>query len=94
MANSQAAFQGLPYQIAAKTGTAEAKRKVNGVTVEFTNGFMISYAPADDPEIAVVIAVENITSGGMGAYVRDVYEAYFNRNSEVTNTQQSGTVLN
>lgn len=94
MANSQAAFQGLPYQIAAKTGTAEAKRKVNGVTVEFTNGFMISYAPADNPEIAVVIAVENITSGGMGAYVRDVYEAYFNRNSEVTNTQQSGTVLN
>lgn len=94
MANSQAAFQGLPYQIAAKTGTAEAKRKVNGVTVEFTNGFMISYAPADNPEIAVVIAVENITSGGMGAYVRDVYEAYFNGNSEVTNAQQSGTVLN
>ena len=94
MANSQAAFQGLPYQIAAKTGTAEAKRKVNGVTVEFTNGFMISYAPADNPEIAVVIAVENITSGGMGAYVRDVYEAYFNRNSEITNAQQSGTVLN
>ena len=94
MANSQAAFQGLPYQIAAKTGTAEAKRKVNGVTVEFTNGFMISYAPADNPEIAVVIAVENITSGGMGAYVRDVYEAYFNRNSEVTQSQQSGIVLN
>lgn len=93
MANSQAAFQGLPYQIAAKTGTAEAKRKINGTTVEFTNGFMISYAPADDPQIAVVIAVENITSGGMGAYVRDVYEAYFNRNSQVTASQQQNTVL-
>ena len=93
MANSQAAFQGLDYQIAAKTGTAEAKRKVNGATVEFTNGFMISYAPADNPQIAVVIAIENVTSGGLGNYVRDVYEAYFNRNSEVTNSQQSGTML-
>ena len=94
MGSSQAAFQGLPYQIAAKTGTAEAKRKVNGATVEFTNGFMISYAPADDPQIAVVIAIENVTSGGLGNYVRDVYEAYFNSGSGVTNSQQSGTVLN
>lgn len=94
MGSSQAAFQGLPYQIAAKTGTAEAKRKVNGTTVEFTNGFMISYAPADDPQIAVVIAIENVTSGGLGNYVRDVYEAYFNSGSGVTNSQQSGTVLN
>ena len=93
MANSQAAFQGLPYQIAAKTGTAEAKRKVNGTTVEFTNGFMISYAPADDPQIAVVIAIENVTSGGLGAYVRDVYEAYFNSGSGVTNSQQNNVVL-
>ena len=73
--------------------TAEAKRKINGTTVEFTNGFMISYAPADDPQIAVVIAIENVTSGGLGNYVRDVYEAYFNSGSGVTNSQQSGTVL-
>ncbi len=94
MANSQAAFKGLPYQIASKTGTAEAKRKVNGATVEFTNGFMISYAPAENPQIAVVIAIENVTSGGLGNYVKDVYEAYFNSGSVVTNSQQSGTVLN
>lgn len=93
MGSSQAAFQGLPYQIAAKTGTAEAKRKVNGATVEFTNGFMISYAPADDPQIAVVIAIENVTSGGLGNYVRDVYEAYFNSGSGVTNSQQNNVVL-
>ena len=86
-------FKNYPIKIAAKTGTAEAKRKVNGTTVEFTNGFMISYAPADDPQIAVVIAIENVTSGGLGNYVRDVYEAYFNSGSGVTNSQQSGTVL-
>ena len=94
MANSQAAFQGLPYQIAAKTGTAEAKRKVNGTTVEFTNGFMISYAPADDPQIAVVIAIENVMSTGLPNYVKEVYDAYFSRNSDITNSQQSGSILN
>ena len=93
MANSQLAFQNLDYQVAAKTGTAEAAKKENGVLIEYTNGFMISYAPADDPQIAVVIAIENVDSSGLGNYVREVYDAYFNRNSDVTASQQSGTIL-
>lgn len=94
MANTLAAFQDTEYQVAAKTGTAQAKKKVNGVVVEYTNGFMISYAPADDPQIAVVIAVENVMSSGLGNYVKEVYDAYFSRNSDVSASQQSGTVLN
>lgn len=93
MANTVTAFQGLDYSVASKTGTAQAKKKVGDVVVSYTNGFMISYAPADNPQIAVVIAIENVTSGGLGNYVRDVYEAYFNRDSEVTSSQQSNTVL-
>lgn len=93
MANTQSAFRDLDYQVAAKTGTAQAKKKVNGVVVEYTNGFMISYAPADNPEIAVVIAVENVMSTGLGNYVKEVYDAYFSRNSDVTSSQQSGTIL-
>ncbi len=93
MANSLAAFQDTDYQVASKTGTAQAKKKVNGVTVAYTNGFMISYAPADNPQIAVVIAVENVMSSGLGNYVKEVYDAYFSRNSDITNSQQSGTVL-
>ena len=93
MANSLAAFQGMDYKVASKTGTAQAKKKVNGVTVSYTNGFMISYAPADNPQIAVVIAIENVDSSGLGNYIREVYEAYFNRNSDVTASQQSGTIL-
>ncbi len=93
MANSLAAFQGLDYKVASKTGTAQAKKKVNGVTVAYTNGFMISYAPADNPQIAVVIAIENVDSSGLGNYIREVYEAYFNRNSDVTESQQSGVIL-
>lgn len=93
MANSQLAFQNLDYQVAAKTGTAEAAKKENGVLIEYTNGFMISYAPADNPQIAVVIAVENVMSGGLGNYVKDVYEAYFSRYADISESQQSGTVL-
>ncbi len=93
MANSLAAFQGVEYKVASKTGTAQAKKKVNGVTVSYTNGFMISYAPADNPQIAVVIAIENVDSSGLGNYVREVYDAYFNRNSDITSSQQNNTVL-
>ena len=93
MANSLAAFQGMDYKVASKTGTAQAKKKVNGVTVAYTNGFMISYAPADNPQIAVVIAIENVDSAGLGNYIREVYEVYFNRNSDVTASQQTGTIL-
>lgn len=84
MANTFAAFRELPYQVASKTGTAQIKKKINGVMVEYTNGFMISYAPADNPQIAVAVAIENVTSAGIASYVRDIYEAYFNRNSTVT----------
>lgn len=94
MANSLAAFQDIDYQVASKTGTAQAKKKVNGAIVSYTNGFMISYAPADNPQIAVVIAVENVMSSGLGNYVKEVYDAYFSRNSDATQSQQSGTVLN
>lgn len=93
MANTLSVFREADYQVASKTGTAQAKRKVNGVTVEFTNGFMISYAPADDPQIAVVVAVENVRSAGLGNYVREVYDAYFSRNEDITPSQTEGNVL-
>lgn len=87
------AFQNLPYNVACKTGTAQAKKKVNGQLVEFTNGFMISYAPAEDPQIAVVIAIENSTSGGLATYVSEVYKAYFELNSSVTPSQPENAIL-
>ncbi len=93
MANTLSAFRNLDYQVASKTGTAQAKRKVNGSIVEYTNGFMISYAPAENPQIAVVIAVENVMSTGLGNYVREVYDAYFSRNSDITQSQQGNDIL-
>ena len=94
MADTVSAFNMLDYDVASKTGTAQAKKKVGDVYVEYTNGFMISYAPADNPQIAVVVAIENVTSGGLGNYVAEVYEAYFNRDSEISSSQQNGIILN
>ncbi len=94
MADTVSAFKQLDYQVAAKTGTAQVKKKVDGELVTYTNGFMISYAPADNPEIAVVIAIENVRSSGLGNYVKEVYDAYFSRNADITESQQSGTILN
>lgn len=94
MANTYTSLREADYQVAAKTGTADAKKRVNGVTVSYTNGFFISYAPADNPQIAVVIAVENVKSAGLPNYAKEVYDAYFSRNSEITNSQQSGNILN
>lgn len=94
MANTYASLRDADYQVAAKTGTADAKKRVNGVTVEYTNGFFVSYAPADNPQIAVVIAVENVKSAGLANYAKEVYDAYFSRNSDITNSQQSGNILN
>lgn len=94
MANTYTSLREAEYQVAGKTGTADAKKRVNGVVVEYTNGFFVSYAPAENPEIAVVIAIENVKSAGLPNYVKEVYDAYFSRNSDVTESQQSGTVLN
>lgn len=94
MADTSRFFSKLDYKVAAKTGTAEAKKRVNGQLVEYTNGLMISYAPADNPKIAVAIVVENVMSSGMAQYITDVYNAYFSLNSGVTESQQDNTLLN
>ena len=93
MAQTLSAFRKLPYSVASKTGTAQAKKKVDGVWVEYTNGFMISYAPADNPQIAVAVAVENVSSTGLALYVSAIYEAYFNRNSNISSSQQGNIIL-
>lgn len=89
------AFKNLPVQVAAKTGTAESKAKVNGSIVEGLNGFMISFAPYDNPEIAVAVAIENLNSGSATAVlVADIYDAYFNTAENFTAEQGYNTVLN
>ena len=66
------AFQGLPFQVGAKTGSAQTGLQSDSHAV------FVCFAPFDDPEIAVAIAVEHGGSGGELAYMAaDVLSYYF-----------------
>ena len=89
------AFKSLPVSVAAKTGTAESKAKVGGKIESGLNGFMISFAPADNPQIAVSVAIENLNSGSATAMlVADIYKAYFGTASEIDAIDSQNTALN
>lgn len=67
-------FQGMTVPVAGKTGTAEAPGAES-----LPHSWFAAYAPADDPEIAVVVMVENAGEGSTVAapMVRQVVEAYY-----------------
>ena len=65
-------FRNYPIKVAGKSGTAQ----VTGT--ERDNGLFISYAPFDDPQIAVCVVIEGGDSGNnVAPVVRDIYNAYF-----------------
>ena len=64
---------GYSYAIpaGAKTGTASVPKGT-------ANGIFVSFAPADDPEIAVCVVVEHGAHGNyVGSVARDIFDAYF-----------------
>lgn len=89
----KSAFAGLPIKAAAKTGTSEVKKKYDGVIVEGNNGFLITYAPYDDPEIAIALVVETANTGSMTASIAaDIYQYYFSE-KPLKSVQQYNTFL-
>lgn len=65
-------FQSLPFQAGAKTGSAQ----VTGQNE--SNAVFVCFAPYDDPEIAVAIAVEHGGSGSeLASMAADVLRYYF-----------------
>ena len=66
-------FRNYPVTVAAKTGTAPT-----GVSNHSDNGAFVCYAPADDPQIAVVVYGERAGHGrSLGDVARAVLDAYF-----------------
>lgn len=69
-------FKDFNIEIGGKTGSAEA-----GVNNSIVNAWFVGFAPYDNPEIAVIVMVEN---GGHGYYTADVVKAvvdeYFGAN--------------
>ncbi len=91
----QAAFSNLTIETAAKTGTSQVIRtNAGGQSFVGNNGFLISYAPADNPKIALCVAVEGAPSGtAVAPIAARIYDYYFGENSNLTQLQSEGTLI-
>jgi cell division protein FtsI/penicillin-binding protein 2 len=91
-------FRGVDYSPAGKTGTAQAfydgpqRKKFGKLAPEVMNLSLVSYAPTDNPEIAMAVLVPWVYQGNTGPNVnelvgRRVMDAYFN----LKKTRQAAT---
>lgn len=88
------AFKDLPVKAAAKTGTSQVDRKINGQTITTNNGFLITYAPADNPQIAICIAAEGAGSGSsLAPIAASIYDYYFTEMGTLDKPQQENQLL-
>lgn len=70
-------FSDLGMTIAGKTGSAETGED------DKVNGWFTGFAPYDDPEIAVVVLIENAGSGGNAAPAgKEIIQSYFGINAK------------
>ena len=73
---ARSVFRNFPISVGGKTGSAEAPNNK-------VNAWFAAFAPFDEPEIAVIVMVEN---GGHGNYaaeaVRNIMSEYFGMNTE------------
>lgn len=77
-------FKNFNIEVGGKTGSAQVGNKEQGTAK--THAWFVGFAPFDDPEIAVVILVENGGSGGYTAEAaRDVMAQYFGMNTNQVN---------
>ena len=82
-------FKDYPITVCAKTGTAQT-----GIPNTSDNGAFVCYAPAEDPQIAVVVYGEKAGHGSsLGEVARAVLDSYFgigSGNAAVTGENQLG----
>ena len=65
-------FVGLPFQVGAKTGSAQVDGQVEA------NAVFVCFAPYDDPEVAMALVVQRGGSGSeLGAMAADILSYYF-----------------
>lgn len=81
----EGSFDDTIVDVACKTGTSTVEKTINGQKGIYTNGFLITFAPYDDPEIAVAVAVEGAYSGGSLAPVASsIYNYYYKNKTTVS----------
>lgn len=65
-------FAGFPVSVAGKTGSAQVPGG--------TNGLFIGYAPAENPQIALSVVIENGGAGTLAANAaKEIFAAYFEK---------------
>lgn len=87
-------FAGVPVEIAAKTGTSQEIRNLGGHSVKVNNGFLIAFAPYENPEIAVAVIGEGFTSGArLSTVVADIANYYFGQSDTMQSYQQENVLI-
>lgn len=80
-------FRGYKINVAGKTGSAQVSRGR-------TNGVFVAFAPAEKPEIAISVVVEN---AGHGSYVapvaKAIFDKYFNTTTVNDKFNKKGVIL-
>ncbi|MCR5793508.1 MAG: peptidase [Lachnospiraceae bacterium] len=73
-------FEKLKQKVAGKTGTAQESKK------DPNHALFVSYAPYEDPEIAVTVVIPNgYTSSNAAEVARNVYKYYFAKDKSKIN---------
>lgn len=89
-ANISTVFNKIDVPVACKTGTSQVYK--NGQKVN--NGFLITYAPYDKPEISIASVIELAGSGTSTAEITsDIIDYYYSNNTDEKPAQQTGTLL-
>ncbi len=88
-------FNDCVVEVAGKTGTSQLKRKTqSGATMDCNNGFFISFAPYDNPEIAIAVVAENAFSGSATSVAAaDIYNYYFSQKEKVDLADNVNTLI-
>lgn len=80
-------FKNFEIEVGGKTGSAEAGKR--------TNGWFVGFAPYDDPEIAVVVIIENAGHGNYTSeVVLEIMEEYFKINDkQITENMNQSSIV-
>lgn len=81
-------FKDADYTIAGKTGTAQT-----GIKDASDHSVLITYAPADKPEVALAVLVERGGSASSKEIARKVLDAYFAEKASDSSEDQMGVLV-
>lgn len=86
--SASAIFKDYPVGIGGKTGTAQVGKNKSD------NALFVAFAPYDNPQIAVAVAVEKGEKGYNAAYIaRDIFDEYFDLNKSNENLTNLSELL-